>query len=342
MVTTYSNDALGQVVRGLRERRGVTQEELGRAAGYGSGAGVSISRLESGLLHPGPERFAGLAHALGLTPDELEAQARARSAPTEAAAPSRRPERAKQRALRIQREVDARTTVITDLTDAFNQQHDRARDAFFLPLYEVSSRIAGAPRPDPALLEDDGTSDTPVGHDTGSREPVVPASRAGRRAKTAAVGSAAVLTGLVATPSLIFAAGGLIYMAKRNRKQQQELAAKLDEAEAELAATGPGVDALRELLPRATSTLDYIATHAGHALARWEHQLDPGPSTWAALSRAEQRRYQDFIDVADAQVRIVTIDVQGLLTSRGQDQQQLIRLAADVLAEADDAVTARV
>src|SRR5438045_1853795 len=71
----YSTEALGRVVRGLRERVGTTQEELGQEAGYGKGAGVSISRVESGILRPGSERLAGIARALGLTMEELEDRA---------------------------------------------------------------------------------------------------------------------------------------------------------------------------------------------------------------------------------------------------------------------------
>jgi len=365
-VSQYSNEALGQVVRGLRERNATTQEDLGRTAGYRTGAGVSISRLECGLLHPGAERFAGLAKALGLTPEELEARASAQTAdnvaaasaapggigsteggPPDGRATSRQSERPKHRALRIQREVDERTRIITELTEAFNTSHDRARDEFFMRLHEVAPRVEGAPRLDPTQLQDDDATgpDAAAAHRPESNsDGVAQPPREGRRgaAASAAVGSAAVLAGIVATPSLIFAAGGLIYMAKRNRKQQQELAAKLDEAETELAATRPGVQALQDLLPRATETLDYIATHAGHALTRWENQLDPGPSSWDSLGRAEQRRYQDFVDIADAQVRIVTINVQGILTTRGRDQDQLIQLADELLTRSNEVVNAHV
>jgi transcriptional regulator with XRE-family HTH domain len=141
-VVDYSNEAFGQVVRDGRTRRGLTQEELGRAAGYRTGAGVSISRVEAGLVRPGSERLAGLAEALGLTEADLEARAAALTTqkravpligggdggPPPGVATSRGSDKPKDRALRVQREVDRRTTVITDLTEAFNAQHDRARD----------------------------------------------------------------------------------------------------------------------------------------------------------------------------------------------------------------------
>ena len=48
-------------------------------------------------------------------------------------------------------------------------------------------------------------------------------------------GGTAVLAGIVAAPALLLAVGGLLWMVKRNRKQQEEIKAKLDAAEAEIA-----------------------------------------------------------------------------------------------------------
>ena len=328
IVTEYSRDALGQVVRDLRERLGMPQEELGRKAGYRTGAGVSISRVESGLVRPTAERFAGIAIALGLTPEELEAQAakqtgeddldtssaggRTAGAAGGASDGAKTPPSSKQlkaRARKIQREIDERTTVITDLSEEFNKQHDRARDEFFMRFVEIAERVEGAPPPDRTQLEDDDVAagDAVAAYRLESNAISVRhllAGGAGGAAAGAAVGSAAaygafvaaasfgtastgvaisglsgvaatnaalallgggtlaaggagvaggtiVLAGIVAAPALILGAGGLLWMAKRNRRQQQELAAKLDEAEAELAATKPGVVALKNILPRA-------------------------------------------------------------------------------------------
>ena len=415
----YSREALGQVVRGLRDRRGMTQEELGRKAGYSTGAGVSISRFESGLLRPGPERFAGVAEALGLTPEELEARASeqtaenaaAASAPggktgsaadraTDSVAVSPGSKGLKERARRIQHEIEERTRTITNLSEAFNKQHDRARDEFFMRFVEIAARVEDAPQPDPTQLQDDDATDADAVaayrlKSNANGVVQLLAGGAGGAAAGAAVGSAAaygtfvavasfgtastgaaisglsgvaaanatlavlgggtlaaggagvaggtmVLAGIVAAPAVILFAGGLLWMAKRNRKQQQEFAAKLDEAEAELAATMPGLKALQNPRPRAAETLDYIATHAGHALNRWEDQLGPGSMTWDSLGEAVQRRYQDFIEIAAAQLAIVTINVQGLLTTRGSDQDDLIQLADEVLTNYTDAVKAHV
>ena len=385
----YTRDALGEVVRRLRERQGWTQEKLGREAGYQTGAGVSISRLEGGLLLPSPERFAGIAAALGLTTDELEARAASRSraddhvpAPVVAGAgeepgstsggvkapPGQKELTARRK--RIEYETGERTRTITELGDAFNEAHDRARDEFFLRLVEIGGRVDGSPPLDPTRLGDDGVAggDEVGGNQRGSSAKVVtptptlgvdaaagPAagrigaavgrdtSNRGAIGRVAgATGGTLVLAGIAAVPVGILFAGGLAYMVKRNRKQRQEFDAQLVAAEAELAATRPGITALQDILPRAAETLDYIATHVGHAVDRWEEQHATGSTTWDALSRTAQRRYLDFVDVANAQVAIVNLDFQDLLITRGSDQDHLIELADDVLTRSRDAVRAHV
>src|SRR6187401_260748 len=80
----YSREALGQVIRELREARAhrLSQEELGRKAGYRTGAGVSMSRIENGMTRPGPKRLEGIARTLGLTVRELETRGAQRSGET--------------------------------------------------------------------------------------------------------------------------------------------------------------------------------------------------------------------------------------------------------------------
>lgn len=404
-MTNYSEEALGQVVRDLRTRKGATQVELGRAAGYGKGAGVSISRLESGVLRPGPERLAGIAKALGLKPEELEDRA-AKQATQGATGdgshgdtPSLGSKNLKDRVRRIEHEISDRTKDITNLGKEFNKQHDRARDEFFMRFVEVAERVEDAPQPDATQLQDDATDPDAVAtyrlisNANGVRRLIV--SSAGGAAAGAAVGSAAaygtllataswgtastgvaisglsgvaaqnaslavlgggtlaaggagvaggttLLATMVATPMVVLFAGGLVWMARRNRKQQQELAAQLDEAAVQLADTEAGYSALREILPRAAEILDYIATHAGHALKRWEEQLGRGSLTWETLGEAEQQRYQSFIKIAGAQLTLVTINVQGILTTSGSDQEDLIQLADDVLTQSENVVRAEV
>ena len=165
----YSNAALGQVVRELREDKGITQAELGRSAGYGTGEGVSISRLENGLLRPSAEKLAGIAETLGLTVEELEAHVRerdvaysttesrnedAKSSSLEAKAPPSQKELIARQA-RIQQRVHERSKHIQELGNAFNLHYERAFAEFFKRFDDIARRIEGAPPPDPLQLDDD-------------------------------------------------------------------------------------------------------------------------------------------------------------------------------------------
>jgi|GEM_PF-1265001 len=402
----FSLEALGLVIRERREAKvpKTTQEDLGLAAGYKSGAAVSISRVESGLMRPGPERFQGIAVALGINADRLEADAENRTqelrkkrgqsqAGTRTIAAG---ERSKDRVKRIQHEVDHRTTLITELGDAFNAAHDRARDDYFMRFVELAAAITDAPQPDAAGLGDDDVSDpksaakqrirsnsrgvasalaggaggafagaavggvgayatfmAAVSFGTASTGTAI-AGLSGVAATNAALallgggtlaaggagvaGGAAILAGVVAAPALLLAVGGLAWMVKRNRKQHQELATKLDEADAEMAATQGGFDALVDILPRATKTLDYIALHAGHALKRWESRLGPRPLHWNSMTPDDKKRYQEFIDISASQLAVVTINVQGLMVSRGEDREILIEFADEVLKQAQSTI----
>src|SRR5687767_7285437 len=71
----YSRDALGQVIEKHRVAKGLTQQQLGELAKYQAGAAVSISRVESGRIHPGQARRSDIAAALDLTLAELESAA---------------------------------------------------------------------------------------------------------------------------------------------------------------------------------------------------------------------------------------------------------------------------
>ena len=93
-----------------------------------------------------------------------------------------------------------------------------------------------------------------------------------------------------------------------------------------------------DILPRATKTLDYIDLHAGHALKRWESRLGPRPLHWSAMSSDDQKCYQEFIDISASQLAVVTINVQGLMVSRGEDREVLIEFADEVLKQAQSTV----
>ena len=394
----YSKEALGQVVRDLRLKKGLTQEELGSEAGYKGGAGVSISRLENGQLEPSPEKLEGIAKALGLFAEVL-AQVAEETTQTPESARRNGSVSIRDRVARVQREIDGRTQLVTDLGQAFNDAHDRAKDDFLMRLVEIAARVDGAPEPDPTQLEGDAIPDgneaeaeaayrilftrlgvaqalvrtaggaasgaavggaasygpftAAVASGTASTRAIsalsgaaatngfLAAMRVGTLASRGAgiAGGTALLAGIVAAPVALAAAGGLLWVGQRNRKQHQELAAKLDEVEAEIAEAQPGVDALRELIPRATEILEYIAVHAGHALSRWEAEIGQGPLDWQSLSAGERQRYQDFVEIAAAQLAVAAIDLLDLLMNRGRELERAIARTGEVLTQSREVVT---
>jgi transcriptional regulator with XRE-family HTH domain len=165
----HSRQALGRAIRELREARApkLSQEELGRRAGYRTGAGVSMSRIENGVTRPGPKRLAGIATALGVTVRELETRGAAPSPASDlqdtsppafdqrpvasAATPvaARQGESAKERMRLIQSHFERRNSDAVTQAEAFNAAHDRARDEFFLAFVSTARTIRGLPAPAP-------------------------------------------------------------------------------------------------------------------------------------------------------------------------------------------------
>lgn len=144
-----TTDALGRVI-GQRRRAmlpKLSQTQLGEDAGYGKGAGVSISRIENGQSRPSPDKLARIAEVLGVGSDVLEQdaihfdEARARRG----SGATKDDRSLKQRVEDVQRTVEERTIKITALADAFNAAHDRARDKFFLPFVEAGGQIEDVP-----------------------------------------------------------------------------------------------------------------------------------------------------------------------------------------------------
>lgn len=150
-------------------------------------------------------------------------------------------------------------------------------------------------------------------------------------------GGTMLLTGIVAAPALLLGVGGLVWMVRRNRRQQEELAERLSKAQDEIDATRRGFEALVEVFPRVTGSLNYIAVHASHALKRWEAQLGPRP-LWASMTEDQQQRYRDFIAISASQLSLVSINVQELMDSRGEDRERRIKLAEEVLKQSQKTV----
>jgi transcriptional regulator with XRE-family HTH domain len=144
----YSSEALGKVIHSLRKQHGMTQEELGKKAGYKTGAGVAVSRIESGQSRPGLQRFEGLATALEVSPDELDTLAAAKDKELDARPRGVAPTsevRPRGRTQRLGHEVGRRAAIRGRLEDELAQATLRSSEMFLLPFFETASTIADAP-----------------------------------------------------------------------------------------------------------------------------------------------------------------------------------------------------
>jgi transcriptional regulator with XRE-family HTH domain len=416
----YSPEALGQVIRELREARTpkLSQEELGRKAGYRTGAGVSMSRIENGVTRPGPTRLEGIANTLGLTLQELETRGAQRSnapgrpdghrlragrvGPVRAGTPvtGRDRESTKDRMRRIQGDFDRRNTQAVTNGLAFNAAHDRARDDFFMELVRSARTITGIPAPPTpapvsaqhgislsptaeaalrrqvaahgitatlasgagaAAADDEADHEsaysavvaaamlTPVPSPAAQPDPRAGATARATRAllgggtthagATGIAAGTALLAGFVASAaSPLIAAGTLAWLARRSRRQNDRLRIELDQAEANLAATQRGFDAVMDILARATEPLSYIAVHASHAHRRWQKELPDTPMRWSDLSESQQRQYEAFVEVAACQVCVDSINMTELLAAPSEQQARLIQVADDILTLAQQDV----
>lgn len=369
--------ALGEAIRTRRKVVGMTQQALGDAAGYQGGAGVTISRIEGGKLEPGSERLAKIATALGITAADLEAEALAarktqNDAPLDCTTFEARLTRIKQ--------VNNSRRQLSEAKDKFQSARVGAESAYLSRFRKIVAQLDDAPElpneveDGPVPVEQDAKAEasyqlrfTTYGvsnalaksakQDTGADEfmqgvgawtaaagksvPVIGTAAAVRGFGAAmrpwnALGAVAALAGAAvavgATAALLDSA------AKRTRKQQEELSKKFDEIEADIAITQPGVETLLEVLPLATELLEYISVHGGHALNRWEITMGDDRE----LVQGGRDRYQQFVEIAAAQMAVSTLDVQGLLNARDEDRHQAEALARALIAEARDTVMAYV
>lgn len=137
------NPNLGPTIRGLRTRQGLTQSALGTAAGYLSGAGVTISRIENGQLNPSADRLEGIARALGTTAEELTHLADSQPTPTGADAQVDW-EDIDRRIENVQL-VNERQTRIQAAFEEYTEACNQANRAFLGPLLEIAARVDGIP-----------------------------------------------------------------------------------------------------------------------------------------------------------------------------------------------------
>lgn len=383
--------ALGQVVRDLRCEKGLTQGALGAAAGYQGGAGVTVSRIESGLLEPSSDRLEGIANTLGLTSTDLLGLAAARVASGSEQA-QHGVKSFDQRIAAIQ-EVNERRKTLATAYRAYTDAGAAADAAFLTPFRAIAARIDGVEVEETLHgdVDSDGGGDAKAEASYqlrlttyGVKEALAKSSKLGSPGgasfdsfteavalSTVAAGAAAATAGVMsATSSLgtaltvasslrgarstswFVVAGGLVAGAlvaalttsgaKRTKKQQQALDESLVKVEEQITETQPGLDALLEVLPVATRTLNYIAVHAGHALDRWDVVGGSGRSGWRSFGDLDRSRYKMFVDIAAAQLAVQTINVRDLVESRGQELEHAKALVDEVLTQSWERVTRQV
>lgn len=54
--------------------------------------------------------------------------------------------------------------------------------------------------------------------------------------------------------------------------------------------------------------------------------VGPPPRDWGELSDEDIRRYQEFVDISANQLTVATIDVTKLMSSRGGEREELIKV----------------
>lgn len=372
----YTLEALGSVIRQHRKAAKMTQEELGRAVDYGAAsAGVSISRLEGGNLTPTDDKLEAIAKELGLTWDALRAEAVRQSVPSDSAeqridrirlASAQRADLEKAREDLLRARAQANGEFLDLLRDVAGRIHgaDPSRanvteissasddDVSVEAAYQIRFTRYGVAR---ALDDGDELADlgvfaeaVAIGAATAATLEAVLQSATARKGLLAAMGLAArprILPGggVLAAVALGVASAAILDRQQAQRTRlKKETAARLAAAEVELERTQPNVDALADLIPKATELFEYVALHAAHAVNRWRDQLESGPLAWESLSPDQQNRYDDFVAIAAAHLAVATVDLQELAESTGDSLARAVGLAEQILEQSREVINSRV
>ena len=146
-------------------------------------------------------------------------------------------------------------------------------------------------------------------------------------------GGTALLAGIAAAPIAILGVGGLIWMARRNKRQEQELRVRLEDLARELEDGRPGFEAAVSAMSRSESLLHDIGTYAGRAVMKLGKEVE-GLTDWSELDAKAKEQYEAFSTVAACQVAIVTIDFTNFMTLRDTPLQHYVELTDSILASA--------
>jgi transcriptional regulator with XRE-family HTH domain len=372
-----AGEALGPLIKRLREEKGWSQRKLGEEAGYGSGASISILRIEKQGVVPRPRRLDELAEKLDVDPRMLREAARrdpGNRDPDDHNDPGARIESLKE-------EMARRVDLEQDL-NRLDGARQRANADFLLRLRTAAVRVKGA-RSLPPQSETDsrgseakyrihfarvgveqalnGSSDSGPGY-AGLATAVAAGAHSATTMLPNLAWSAGALSGLSAVlrigqPSarLAVGVGGAIgltvalvggvvsgAMAAKSKVQREKLMADLESAEKQIAESNPSVEALEKVIPSATQLFDEVALYGARALGRWEAKVGSADVIFENLSPSDQENYLALIDVAASQIAVETISLQDLATLRGPDLESALVVAEQVLAEAHAVVAAAV
>lgn len=149
----HSTDAesLGRAIQDLRKARGITQQQLAADVGYEPrSGGVTISRIENGVISPPASRLRRIAEALDTTVEQIHENAgltasrtaRLRSAALRVAGGNERQENAELEA-DIVKESELLDTRTQEAWAQLTAAHERVRDEFLLPFISTATRIEG-------------------------------------------------------------------------------------------------------------------------------------------------------------------------------------------------------
>lgn len=160
-MTDYSAAGFGRAVQTRRKSLGIQQEEFGQRVGYkpGAGAGVSISRVESGGSLPPEARREVIAKELGLSLESLESLAVEESQPLDAPVQAKgvvavRKQNVRERAEALHNRVEKRKERVESLGAAFELAHESASEKFYIPFMEFAKTIEGAEVPQPPSADE--------------------------------------------------------------------------------------------------------------------------------------------------------------------------------------------
>ena len=320
-------DSLRRVVREHREAQELSQEELGIRSGYGKGAGVSINRFENGLVLPRPDRLDRIARALGFTVEALLSEAQEEPGTSQPrkdlarGAELKSGEKTKDRAARIQREIDSRTSEVRVLVDGLVIASEAASRKFSVPRGLLASRIRGLP-------------DEPIYPATTQQNPARAAERA--------------VELLVASGAQSSARGEPIACARLSPAADSVLRAVLSTGLT--ARRGFGGATIATTLVAAVAgglIVGGLAVHAGHAFARYAAGLDSrGDGTaieWAELTNEEHERFKLFAEIEVAQNALSGIDIEGLLWAPdAESRESMVAQTTGLISSCQTAIISRV